>query len=124
LFMTVNCRKMNCERLRFRGDGASRLLDRNKMSIDKSKLKDTMGRPLTQGLFIDFNYDDKYAVYTLDEEDKEYKGVLYPSLKKLYIACDGNTTYQIDNKHLLDWRHWPRLKENIALRRLFDKSRE
>lgn len=91
------------------------------MSINKSKLKDTMGRPLTQGLFIDFNYDDKYAVYTLDEEDKKYKGVVYPSLKKLYLECEDPTEYQFAKKHLLGWRHWKRLKENKALSKHFDE---
>lgn len=92
--------------------------------MDKTKLKDTMGRPLTQGLFIDFNYDDKYAVYTLEDEDKEYKGVVYPSLKKLYLECEDPTEYQFSKKHLLGWRHWQRLKENKALRKHFDEWRE
>lgn len=94
------------------------------MEIDKSKLKDTMGRPLTQGLFIDFNYDDKFAVYTLLEEDKEYKGVVYPSLKKLYLQCEDPTEYTFAKKYLLGWQHWQRLKANKALKVHFDEWKD
>ncbi|MFM0827351.1 hypothetical protein, partial [Klebsiella oxytoca] len=64
------------------------------MKIDKKLLKDTMGRPLTQGLFLEIGYNTEYAVYTLEDEDKEYKGKTYPALKKLYLACEDPTEYK------------------------------
>lgn len=95
-----------------------------KYMVDKSKLKDGMGRPLTQSLFIDFNYDVKFAVYTWQDEDKEYNGVVYPSLKKLYLECEDPTEYQFAKKHLLGWSHWQRLKANQALAHHFNAWRE
>lgn len=92
--------------------------------IEKSKLKDTMGRPLTQGLFLELNYDTEYAVYTFNDEDKTYKGVLYPSLKKLYLAEEDPTEYEFAKKHLLGWKHWQRMNENKVLREHFDEWRE
>lgn len=94
------------------------------MSIDKSKLLDGMGRPLTQGLFLEINYNTDFAVYTLKEDDFEYQGKLYPSLKKLYLKEEDPTEYVFATKHLLSWKHWKRLCENVVLRRHIDEWRE
>lgn len=83
-----------------------------------------MGRPLTQGLFLEINYDTKYAVYTLDEEDKTYKDVVYPSLRKLYLQCEDPTEYTFAKKHLLGWDHWQRLCANKVLNDHFTKWRD
>lgn len=91
--------------------------------IDKSKLVDTMGRPLTQSLFLEIGYSD-YAVYTLKEYDYPYKGKHYPSLKKLYIAEEDPTEYAFAEKHLLGWQHWKRLCENKVLGRHIEEWRE
>lgn len=82
---------------------------------DKSKFKDKMGRYITQGLFIDHRYDDTYAVYTLEDEDKEYKGKVYPSLKRLYLEMEDPTEYNFANKYLYGWEHWNVLKNNKEL---------
>lgn len=92
--------------------------------MDRTKLKDTMGRPLTQGLFLEINYDTKYAVYTLDEEDKTYNGVVYPSLKALFLKIADPTEYKFAKQCLLNWRHWVRLNANKVLREYFDEWRE
>ena len=49
------------------------------MEIDKSKLVDTNGKPLTQSLFLEIGYND-FALFTLKEQDYDYNGKLYPSL--------------------------------------------
>lgn len=92
--------------------------------VDKSLLKDTMGRPLTQGLFLEIGYNTQYAVYTLDDEDKEYKGKVYPSLKKLFLKTGDPTEYTFSKTYLLNWNHWKRLNENKLLREHFDEWRE
>lgn len=92
--------------------------------MDKSKLKDTSGRPLTQGLFLEVNYDEKYAVYTLKDEDYEYKGVVYPSLKRLYLESEDPTEYAFATKYLLGWQHWKRLCENKMLSKHIDEWKE
>jgi hypothetical protein len=94
------------------------------MKVDKKLLKDTMGRPLTQGLFLEIGYNTEYAVYTLDDEDKTYKDKLYPSLKKLYLACEDPTEYKFSKIYLLNWQHWKRLNANKVLKEYFDEWRE
>lgn len=91
--------------------------------IDKSKLVDSMGRPLTQSLFLEVGYSD-YAVYTLKEYDYPYKGKHYPSLKKLYLKEEDPTEYAFAEKHLLGWQHWKRLCENKVLAKHIDEWRE
>lgn len=92
--------------------------------IDKSRLIDTMGRPLTQSLFLECGYNVQYAVFTFNDEDKTYDGRLYPSLKKMYLACEDPTEYKFAKKHLLGWNHWKRLNENKMLRGEFEEWRE
>lgn len=94
------------------------------MKIDKSKLLDTMGRPLTQGLFLEMGYDTRYAVFTLNDDDKTYNDKLYPSLKALYMSCDDPTEYEFAKKHLLGWKHWQRMNANVILKEHFDEWRE
>jgi hypothetical protein len=91
--------------------------------INKEKLVDTMGRPLTQGLFLEIGYGE-YAVYTLKEYDYPYKGKHYPSLKKLYLAEEDPTEYSFAEKHLLGWQHWKRLCENKQIARHVAEWRE
>lgn len=94
------------------------------MTIDKSVFKDKMGRYITQGLFIDFRYDETYAVYTLEDQDKEYKGNLYPSLKKLYLEECDPTEYTFANKYLYGWEHWLALKNNKELYKEIERWEE
>lgn len=91
--------------------------------LSKEKLKDTMGRPLTQSLFLEIGYNVQYAVYTLNDEDKEYDGRIYPSLKRLYLECEDPTEYNFAITHLLGWNHWLRLNENKVLKPYFDEWR-
>jgi hypothetical protein len=93
------------------------------MKVDKSKLKDTMGRPLTQSLFLEPNYNVDYAYYTVDDEDKTYKGRVYPSLKRLYLEMEDPTEYEFATTYLLGWKHWNRLCENAIIRRHIDEWR-
>lgn len=90
---------------------------------DKSLMKDAMNRPLTQGLFLELNYGD-FAYYTLKDDDYEYKGKLYKSLKKLYLESRDPTEYDFATKYLLGWEHWRRICANAALRKEIVKWRE
>lgn len=92
--------------------------------IDKAKFKDKMGRYITQGLFIDFRYDETYAVYTLEDQDKEYKGVVYPSLKRIYLEAADPTEYVFANEHLYGWEHWLALKNNKELYKEIERWEE
>lgn len=92
--------------------------------MDKSKLKDTKGRPITQGLFLEIGYNTKFAQFTLKDEDYKYKGKVYPSLKRLYLECEDPTEYEFAYKHLLGWEHWKRLNANKILSPYFESWRE
>ena len=91
--------------------------------MDKSKLKDSMGRGLTQSLFLEINYDTKYAVFTLEDEDKEHKGKTYISLKKKFLEAEDLVEYDFAKANLLSWDHWMKLNGNKQLRVYFDKWR-
>lgn len=82
--------------------------------VDKSKLSDAMGRPLTQGLFLELGYKDS-AIYTLKDYDHEWEGKKYPSLKKIYLEMEDVTEYDFASQHLMGWKQWQRICENKAL---------
>lgn len=84
---------------------------------DKSKFKDEKGRYIVQGLFLEDRYNTDLAVYTLDGEDKTYKGVVFPSLKKLYLEHGDPVEYSFARKYLYDWPHWQRLCNNAIVGR-------
>lgn len=94
------------------------------MKIEKSKLKDTQGRPLTQGLFLEVGYNTKYAVYTLKDDDYEYDGKIYPSLKRLFLEMEDVVEYDFATKYLLGWNHWKRIQANKIFSQHIEEWRE
>lgn len=94
------------------------------LGLSKSDMKTEGGRLITQGLFIDFKYDETFAQYTLDDWDKEYKGKTYPSLKKLFIQFGDVIEYDFANEYLLGWNHWQRICANKLLAEHIEVWRE
>ena len=92
------------------------------MKIDKSKFKDDGGRPITQSLFLEIGYNEN-AYYTLKDEDHDYKGKVYPSLKRLYLEHEDVTEYDFATTYLLGWSHWQRLCGNKQVRKHIDEWR-
>lgn len=92
--------------------------------MDKSRFLDNRGRPLTQGLFLEIGYNIETAIYTLDEYDKEYKGVVYPSLKQLYLNEYDPNEYIFVSKYLYSWKQWQRLLANRLVRNHIDEWRD
>lgn len=92
--------------------------------MERAKLQDIMGKPLTQSLFLEIGYNTEFAVYTLKDEDHEYQNKIYPSLKKLYIEMGDPTEYEFANTYLLGWRHWKRLCANKVIRTHIEEWRE
>lgn len=88
----------------------------------KKDLLDTMGRPLTQGLFLEIGYGE-FAVYTLKEDHHVLNGKQYPSLKKLYLQVADPTEYEFAVTFLCGWKHWNRLCDNKAIRAHIDEWR-
>lgn len=91
---------------------------------DKSLFKDSMGRLYTQGLFLEQGYNTESAVYTLSDQDKEYQGKIYPSLRRLYLEMSDPTEYHFAIKYLWGWDHWLRITANKALLEEIEKWRE
>lgn len=80
----------------------------------RSDFLDTMHRFKTLSLFLESAYDIN-ALYTLNDEDKLYKGKLFPSLKKLYLQMGDLAEYEFANTHLAGWEQWRRIKANKEL---------
>lgn len=80
----------------------------------REKFIDSGGRFLTQSLFLELGYGEN-SVYTLKDYDYEYKGNVYPSLKRLYLEMEDTTEYDFANTHLAGWKHWQRMCENKAI---------
>lgn len=93
-------------------------------SIDKSKLKDTMGSPLTQSLFLEIGYNTDYAIYTLKAEDHNHNGILYPSIRRIYLELEDPTEYEVASRCFINWDHWKRICENKLIRPHIDSWRE
>lgn len=91
--------------------------------IDKNLLKASNGVPLTQGLFLEIQYGE-FAVFTLKDDDYEYNGKLYPSLKKLYLEMEDVVEYEFATTHLLGWSHWQRMCANKQLLKHINEWRE
>ncbi len=94
------------------------------MEIDKSRFKDSKGRYIVQGLFLEERYDTDLAVFTYDGEDKIYKGKTYPSLKRLYLEYADPREYNFAREYLYDWPHWKRLTNNKTVGRHIEEWRE
>lgn len=88
----------------------------------KDKMIDSMGRPITQSLFLEIGYTDA-AVYTLKDNDFEYNGKLLPSIKRLYLEIADPTEYEFATACFIGWSHWQRICENKAIRRHIEEWR-
>ena len=99
-------------------------MDYYKPVVDRSKLVNATNNPLSQALFIEHQYNPILSVYSWGDEDKEHNGILYPSLKKLYIGMEDPTEYQFATTHLLNWQHWVKLNGNEYLAVHFRQWRE
>jgi len=93
------------------------------VEIDKTRLIDINGRPLTQSLFLEIGYSD-YAVYTLKENNHTWNDKYYPSMKLLYLETADPTEYEFANKYLLNWSQWKRLLDNKVTRAHINEWRE
>lgn len=94
------------------------------MEVDKTKLRDSRGRPLTQSLFLEVGYNTEFAVYTQKDEDYEYKGKVYPSLKRLYLEHEDPTEYDFACTYLLGWEQWQRICANKVFTKMVERWRE
>lgn len=98
-------------------------------NITNNKWKDDLGKWKVVNLFIDLYCDDekrRYAVYTTYETDIERDGVVYPSLRKIYMAFDHapHLEYEFAEKFLGGWTHWKALCNSKMLAPMIQEWRE
>jgi len=70
---------------------------------------------LTQSLFLEETSDISHCVYTLTDTDKERDGIVYPSLRRLYLEMGDPTEYEFAIKYLWGWDHWQRILSNTKI---------
>ena len=79
------------------------------MKIDKSKMMGGYGKVATQSIFIEYS-DNRFAVFSIKDYDFEKDGVMYPSLKQLYMNHPGNMPgdgeYDFVSTYLHSWKQW------------------
>lgn len=93
-------------------------------TISRDKMTDPLNRPITQSLFLEIDYDEDTAIYTLKEDHHFYKDKFYPSLKVLYLEMADPTEYNFVNEYLLGWKQWIRMCNNKVLKVHIDEWRE
>ena len=73
--------------------------------------KNESGRYLSKALFYELTIPEsrQYAIFTLKEEDHEVDGVVYKSLKRLFLSYDDPTEYEFAKNELGGWKHWQEL---------------
>ena len=71
--------------------------------------KDVQGRFLTFALFFETKTEGYLPTFTYKEEDHEYKGVHYISMRKLYLEMEDPTEYLFATEVLGSWDHWLKL---------------
>ncbi len=89
--------------------------------------KNSMNRYLTKALFVEFEADpnipaDKYAIFTLQEEDKEKDGKVFKSVYRLFLECDDPTGYVFASNHLGSWYHYQLLLRVPWFKEVIDKA--
>ena len=77
------------------------------------------------GLFLEPKYAlHPDAVFTTKDEDWEYDGRIYVSLKQRYLDCMDPTGYEFANRWLLGWKHWKVLHDSSFLAAHFKEWEE
>ena len=85
--------------------------------------RDVQGGLLTQSLFLELGYG-KAAVYTLKDFDYDYKGKLYPSLKKAYLEMSDPLEYEFATTYFVCWDQWKRICNNKLMTKIVEGWRQ
>jgi hypothetical protein len=81
---------------------------------DRSRFRDDRGTFFTQALFLELAYDPR-AIYTLQHDDRMYKGEWYPSIRRLYVETMDPTEYEFAKRYFFSWEHWQKTAANAAV---------
>lgn len=80
-------------------------------NVTNNPMKDNKGVWRTDSLFFEFKHDDLPYHWTIHDRDREENGVIYPSMKLIYMAYDHipQHEYQFAMDVLGSWDHWLRM---------------
>lgn len=79
-------------------------------SPDRSKFKNASGTHLLKPIFYELDDAGRpNAQYSLKTYDASFEGVLYPSLRRLYVELEDPTEYLFAETYLDGWDHWKKL---------------
>lgn len=82
------------------------------------------GRYRTSDLFIEMNDSNYPAYYTTQSQDRTVDGVVYKSLKQLYLEEEDITEFDFANKYLDGYEHWEHFVNSSRLREMVDQWRK
>lgn len=106
--------------------------------MDTAKFKNPSGAFYLKQIFFETatDSDRPHVLYTLKDEDHTFKGVTYPSLRRLYLEEGDETEYLVATKYFGGWPHWRRLlsctwfvdylseyREELSIRQAFENVR-
>jgi len=85
------------------------------MLFEREQFIDHVGAMRIQSLFVETNKSKLTPIMTLADYDKEYKGVILPSLHRVYLELADPTEYSVAMEVFGSWKHWERLLGNKAI---------
>lgn len=95
------------------------------VTIDKKRFKNTNGFHLLKPIFYELDdAEHLQTIYTLKEYDHEVNGIIYPSLRRLYVECEDPTEYEFACLHLDGWVHWKKLSAAVFFQPYLKEWRE
>lgn len=87
---------------------------------------DDLGRFRTLSLFLEHNWNhDKFQpIFTIKDRDYEKDGVMYISLRRLYLEIGDPTEYDFAVTVFGSWKHWQKLCNNRMFSDMLAEWRE
>ncbi len=94
------------------------------MIAPREVLTTGVGAWRTQSLYLETNRSALEPIMTLKEVDWEHKGVMLPSLHRLYMEIADVTEYQVAIQVFGSWKGWQRQCENAYIKEHIEAWRE
>lgn len=92
--------------------------------VNPNKFKDTMGRFRTQSLFWELKYEGYPPFFTLKDQDHEVGGVVYVSLRDLYLMYSDPTEYSFAMGVFGSLKCWYKIANNKELSEYVNRWRD
>ena len=107
------------------GGPVKRTIEDRKAPSGRNPFKGLSGAHYTQQLFFETCGGDKSnAIYTLKDYDHEVDGVIYPSIKRLYVDLEDESEYTFATTYFDSWKHYKRLLALPWFSEVIEEARE